>query len=194
MSVGSVRRICTFFVAAAALTFGLFAENADTSEPLYLGAIPDVTEDLPPDVREAILDRAGPALAAAIRESRTQALERGVNAMPPQIRAALDPYFPAEILDKARWTTTGGISLDGVLTDWFALDGAITLGEVIAFTDAAEAQEDVELWAHELTHVIQYEQLGIDTFAYEYVRDFSSMEHQASSNASRIMAGVAAKK
>ena len=114
--------------------------------------------------------------------------------MPPQIRAALDSYFPAEILDKARWTTTGGISLDGVLTDWFALDGAITLGEVIAFTDAAEAQEDVELWAHELTHVIQYEQLGIDTFAYEYVRDFSSMEHQASSNASRIMAGVAAKK
>jgi hypothetical protein len=184
----------SFFVAAAALTVGLFAENADTSEPLYLGAIPDVTEDLPPDMREAILDRAGPALAAAIRESRTQALERGVTAIPPQIRAALDPYFPALILDKARWTTSGGISLDGVLTNWFALEGAITLGEVIAFTDAAEAQEDVELWAHELTHVMQYEELGIDTFAYEYVRDFSSIEHQASSNASRIMADVAATK
>ena len=169
-------RTGTFLVAAVAFAFGLFAENADTQ-----------------DVREAILDRAGPALATAIRESRRQAVERGVDSIPPQIRAALDPYFPAQILDKAMWTTAGGISLDGLLTEWFALEGAITLGEVIAFSDGAQAQEDVELWAHELTHVVQYEELGIESFAYEYLRDFSNMEHQASSNASRVMAGVAAK-
>jgi hypothetical protein len=115
-----------------------------------------------------------------------------VDSIPPQIRAALDPYFPAQILDKARWTTAGGLSVDGILTNWFALDGAVTLGEVIAFTDGAEAQEDVEVWAHELTHVIQYEELGIDTFAFEYLRDFGAIERQASSNASRIMAAVAA--
>ena len=167
-------------------------EGALRIEPLGLGEIPDVTEDLPPDMREALLEGAAPALAAAIRESRRQAVERGVDSIPPQIRAALDPYFPAQILDKARWTTTGGISLDGMLTNWFALDGAITLGEVIAFTDGAQAQEDVEVWAHELTHVIQYEELGIDTFAFEYLRDFGAIERQASSNASRIMAAVAA--
>ena len=39
------------------------------------------------------------------------------------------------------------------------LDSVRTDGEVIAFSDGAQAQ-DVEVWAHELTHVIQYEELG----------------------------------
>jgi hypothetical protein len=185
-----------FVKAAAALSFVLFAENAHDSEgtpriePLDRGAIPEVTENLPQDVREALLDRAAPALATAIRESRRQALDRGVDPVPPHIRAALEPYFPTQILDKAKWTTAGGISLDGMMKNWFYLEGAITLGEVIAFSDGMEAQEDVELWAHELTHVIQYEELGIETFAFEYLRDFSNLESQASSNASRIMASI----
>jgi len=77
-----------------------------------------------------------------------------------------------------------------MMKNWLYLEGAITLGEVIAFSDGMEAQEDVELWAHELTHVIQYEELGIETFAFEYLRDFSNLESQASSNASRIMASI----
>jgi len=84
----------------------------------------------------------------------------------------------------------GGISLDGMMKQWFYLDGAVTVGEVIAFSDATDAQEDLELWAHELTHVNQYEELGIEAFASEYVRDFSNMESQASRNASRIMASI----
>src|SRR5262245_53999588 len=91
--------------------------------PVIGGAVPEVTESLPPDVREAVLDNAALALATAIRESRRQALERGVDSIPPQIRAVLEPYFPATILDKARWTTAGGISLDGMLTNWFSLEG-----------------------------------------------------------------------
>jgi hypothetical protein len=184
-----------FVNAAAALGFVMFAGDAHDSEgtlPLDRAAIPEVTENLPPEVREALLKQAAPVLATAIRESRRQALERGVNPIPPYIRAALEPYFPTQILDKARWTTAGGISLDGVMKDWFYLDGAITLGEVIAFSDGMEALKDVELWAHELTHVVQYEGLGIETFAFEYLRDFSNLESQASSNASRIMASIGA--
>ena len=116
-------------------------------------------------------------------------MDRGVDPIPTPIRTALESYFPAPILDKARWTMAGGVSLDGLLKDWFYLEGAVTLGEVIAFSDGTEAQ-DVELWAHELTHVTQYEELGIESFAAGYVRDFSSMERQASSNASRIMASI----
>ena len=197
-------------VAAAAVTFVLFSENANASgrgritvsqvdsgedvprlEPLDPRAIPDVTEHLPEGVRDALLERAAAGLATAIRDSRRQAVERGVDPIPPLIRAALDPYFPPQILDKAKWTTAAGISLDGVLTNWFNLEGAVTLGEVIAFSDGTQTQ-DVELWAHELTHVVQYEELGIETFAFQYVHDFSAMENQASSNASRIMASIAA--
>ena len=71
------------------------------------------------------------------------------------------------------------------------MEGAITLGEVIAFSDGMQA-EDVEVWAHELTHVTQYEQLGIETFAFEYSNDFTVLEDQARENASRTMASIAA--
>lgn len=181
--------------AVAALSFVLFSENAHVSEGtlrIEPSAVPEISESLPEDVREAVLNRAAPALATAIQESRRQALDRGVEPIPPRIRVALAPYFPAQILDKAKWTMAGGISLDGMLTSWFYLDGAITLVEIIAFSDADDVQGDIELWAHELTHVIQYEELGIETFALEYLRDFSNMESQASSNASRIMATIGA--
>ena len=174
-----------YLYAATALAFVLCAEIA---------AFPEVTENVSPDVRESILDRAALALATAIRESRRQALERGVDAIPPEIRAELEPFFPPAILDNARWTIAGGVSLDGMLTSWFALEGAVTLGEVIAFSDGSQVSQDVELWAHELTHVMQYEQLGIESFASGYVHDYSGLENEASSNASRIMADIAAAK
>ena len=189
-----------FLNAATFIGFVLSAENAYESErtpriaPLDQGPIPEVTENMPQEVQEALLDSAAQALATAIRESRRQALDRGVDPIPPRIRAALEPYFATQILDKARWTMAGGISLDGMMKHWFYLDGAVTVGEVIAFSDATDAQEDVELWAHELTHVNQYEELGIEAFAFEYVRDFSNMESQARRNASRIMASIGATK
>jgi len=156
-----------------------------------LAVIPEVIQGLPEDVREALLSVTAPLIATAIRESRQQAIDRGVSPIPPHIRATLQPCFPTAILDKARWTTAGGISLDGALTEWFNMEGAITLGEVIAFSDGMQAQ-DVEVWSHELTHVTQYEQLGIDTFAFEYSSDFTVLEGQARDNASRTMASIAA--
>jgi Domain of unknown function (DUF4157) len=173
----------------AALLVAGIALAGEGSSPLDPEAATEAPEGLPEDLQQAFLEHAAAALATAIRDSRRQALDRGVNPIPPQIRVALAPYFPATILDKARWTMAGGASLDGLLKDWFYLEGAVTLDEVIAFSDDMEAK-DVELWAHELTHVIQYEELGIDAFASEYLRDFSSIERQASSNASRIMAGI----
>lgn len=190
-----------FLNAAAFIGFMLFAENAYDSERTtkiaqldHGAAIPEVTENMPQEVQEALLDSAAQALATAIRESRRQALDRGADPIPPRIRVALEPYFATKILDKARWTMAGGISLDGMIKHWFYLDGAVTVGEVVAFSDATDAQEDLELWAHELTHVNQYEELGIEAFAFQYVRDFNNMESQASSNASRIVASIGATK
>jgi hypothetical protein len=161
-------------------------------EPPDLAVIPEVIQTLPEEAREVLLNATAPVLAAAIRESRQQAIDRGVSPIPPHIRSTLQPYFPTAILDKARWTTAGGISLDGALTNWFNMEGAITLGEVIAFSDGMQAQQDVEVWAHELTHVVQYEELGIETFAFEYSSDFTDLEDQARENASRTMASIAA--
>src|SRR5882762_5409069 len=55
-------------------------------EPPDLGAIPQVIHDLPKDVAQAFLNPLAPALAASIRHSRQQAINRGAYPIPPNIR------------------------------------------------------------------------------------------------------------
>lgn len=160
-------------------------------KPPNLAAIPQMIQNLPQDVGQAMLNPAAPVLASAIRFSRGQALNRGTQPIPARIRQELAPYFPAQVLDKVRWTTAGGFGIDGVLKNWLNQEGAVTLDEVIVFS-GADVAESSELWAHELTHVLQYAQLGVETFAFQYMYNFSDMESQARQNASRIMASIQA--
>lgn len=155
-----------------------------------LSAIPKVLSNLPKDLAQAALNPAAPALATAIRFSRSQALNRGVQPIPINIRNQLQPYFPPQILDKVRWTTAGGISIDGALKNWLNQEGAITLDEVVVFSDAQSANSDPALWAHELTHVLQYSQMGVETFAFYYSIDFNQFESQARDNSSRIVVSM----
>lgn len=158
-------------------------------KPPNIAAIPEMIKNLPKDISQAMLNPTSPILASAIRFSRGQALNRGVNPIPPQIRQKLSPYFPAQILDKVRWTTANGISLDGALKNWFNQEGAITYDEVIVFA-GTDLTTNTELWAHELTHVLQYAQLGIETFAFQYSFNWNQMESQAKDNASRVIASI----
>jgi hypothetical protein len=158
-------------------------------KPPNLAAVPQMIQNLPKDVGQAMLNPAAPALASAIRFSRGQALNRGVNPVPPQVRQQLAPYFPASTLDRARWTLAGGVSIDGALRNWFDQEGAVTFDEVVVFSGTAQSN-DVALWAHELTHVLQYSQLGVETFAFQYSINWDGLESQARSNASRIVASI----
>lgn len=157
--------------------------------PPNLGAIPQMIQNLPKDVGQALLNPAAPVVATAIRFSRGQALNRGVQSIPASVRQELAPYFPPQILEKARWTTAGGMSIDGALKNWFDQEGAITYDEVIVFANV-QLTNDVELWAHELTHVLQYSQMGVETFAFQYTIDWDGLESQARSNASQIIASI----
>lgn len=157
-----------------------------------LGAIPEMVKNLPKDVGQAMLNPTGTALATAIRFSRGQALNRGTQQIPPSVRDALTPYFPAPILDKVRWTTVGGgITLDAILAQWLNQEGAVTLDDVIVFSNGTMSN-DVALWAHELTHVLQYSQLGVESFAFQYTYNFSEFESQARRNASRVAQSISA--
>ncbi len=158
-------------------------------KPPNLAAVPQMIQNLPKDVGQALLNPAAPVVATAIRFSRAQALNRGVQSIPSSVRQELAPYFPPQILDKARWTTADGISIDGALKNWFNQEGAITYDEVIVFANA-QLTSNVELWAHELTHVLQYSQMGVETFAFQYTVDWNGLESQARSNASRIIASI----
>ncbi len=131
---------------------------------------------------------ASAALAAAIRFSRDLDEGAGTEPMPPAVRRALLPYFPAESLDRVRWTVAGRrASLGSALAGWSHYNGAVTLDDVVVFTNR-HAAHLVGLWAHEMTHVRQYEALGLDTFARCYALDWEGLEAEAAANAEHVLA------
>ena len=56
--------------------------------------------------------------------------------------------------------------------------GAVTLVDVVIFRGPSEAS-DPSRWAHELTHVDQYQAWGVHSFAIQYARDHNSVEAPA---------------
>ena len=65
---------------------------------------------------------------------------------------------------------------------------AITLDYVIVFKDLNDALYNPTLWAHELTHVGQYQSWGIHDFAIRYLRDYQSVESEAYNAETRYVA------
>lgn len=137
----------------------------------------------------------GPALVQAIRFSRIQAMRAQTpKAMPDEVRASLAPYFSDEILESARWTTAGrDLGLGSLLARWYYEEGAVTLKDLIVFSDDAVA-ENVWLWAHELAHMEQYRRLGTEGFAARYVSDWRTLEAEANRRAFAITADIRARR
>jgi len=152
-----------------------------------LGARTD--EELRRSTNQAARTIGGPALAQAIRASRNRVRIAGTRPVPPEIVAQLGPHFPSIAFDRVRWTPADGqLNLGTVLTRWYLREGAVVLDDVIVFSSARTAERDRRLWAHELTHVLQYRELGVNGFARTYVVEYAEIERQAERNAQRIMA------
>jgi Domain of unknown function (DUF4157) len=141
-----------------------------------------------PGVAPSILDYASRALARLIEVTRERVIADGVRPMPAMIHRALLGYFPDALMRKVRYVTgqTEAISLPN-LAFTYGDTAAMTLGDVIVFRDERRAQSDVKLWAHELTHVMQYQRLGIEGFADRYVQNSSELEREAYGNADRFL-------
>jgi Domain of unknown function (DUF4157) len=123
-------------------------------------------------------DALAPIVADLIRNFRDDAIERGVAPIPDAIRQSLSDAVPAAVLDEVRWRVDGEAGL--VNRGLFLLSSAfaVTLDHVILFASADEAA-DAGLWAHEIYHVMQYREWGIDGFATRYVADHDAVEHDA---------------
>ena len=154
-------------------------------KPPNLDAIVPMLQNLPKDVAQVALNPHAPQLATAIRYSRAEAIRRGVQPIPNSLRQQLASYFPPGIVDRVRWTTvSGGFTLDAFLANVLRQEGAITLDDVIVFSDG-QLSNNRKL-VNELTHVVQYANMGIDTFAFTYMYGFLEIERQARENADRI--------
>lgn len=135
-----------------------------------------------------LLDFASGALARMIEGSRERAIAAGVRAIPPGVQRALLGFFPASLLQRVRYRVV--TDQEGLLLPQLAFDSghadAMTLGDVILFRREHTAQTDLVLWAHELTHVMQYQRWGTDGFAARYLRDHDAVEREARENAARF--------
>lgn len=140
--------------------------------------IPLMLQNLPQDAANFFLNPAGNALAVAIRQAKANVLRIGCGPASPQVIDALSPFMPSSVFSGVCWATLR----PGFTLDTFAIqDGgaaAITLEDVIVFKDSASGFDPV-LWAHELTHVLQYRRLGVEGFANLYTVAWNSLESEA---------------
>jgi hypothetical protein len=148
-----------------ALAFGVTAAGAAAQD---IGSLsPLVVESL------------APLLASWIASSRDAVLAEGAEPIPPSIRAALAGYVPDAILDRVRWRTGASeMSLPQTIIQ-FGDAYAVTLDYVVVFQEEREALEDPKLWAHELKHVMQFAEWGVDGFATRYLTDHDAIEADA---------------
>ena len=128
----------------------------------------------------------GPPLAETIRSTRDRVYPQG-RPIPVALRRQLAPFFPRTVLEQVRYATAWDPTAD-LLPSLFmgsSPKSAMTLGDVILFRDA-HGVTDPLLWAHELTHVLQYQQLGVTAFATRYLERGWELEAEAMEKADAI--------
>ncbi|NKJ38734.1 DUF4157 domain-containing protein [Rhizobium sp. SG570] len=122
----------------------------------------------------------GPVLAPYIQQSRNDAMN-GAMPIPPYVRQRLTGYASEDSMNRARYKIgdNGALNL-GHLTMQMGWGDpqAITLIDVIVFRGPSEAN-DIALWAHELVHVDQYRDWGLQGFALRYARNSNEVEAPA---------------
>ncbi len=190
-------RYGTTMVAATALVLGVVLGGAsglraadDTVIDQAEGALQDLS-DLLQTLSKALPEGeafVASSFAQAIRDVHERAKPKA-RPIPAAIKTDLASFFSTTpwLLDKARWVTADEI---GGVTDLVLLNPdvtAITIDDIVVFRDGASAESDRALWAHELVHVLQYETLGVDGFAKDYLESGGTdFEAEAEAFAGRV--------
>jgi hypothetical protein len=198
----TLRNIVQVTVVAVALTSvaeaGWFSDAIGVNIPLSGGPITIGTpqpvraiQQLPGEIQRLpqtipnIVNPAGMALALAIRHANAQA-RNGCQPAPADVQQMIGQLFQGVIqgvcyntLDRNR------VALDSAVMLLSNDTAALTLDDVIVFRSESEAHQ-WKLWAHELTHVMQYRSWGIDTFANDYINNSARLEEEARTHADQV--------
>ncbi|QXH33228.1 eCIS core domain-containing protein [Pseudomonas muyukensis] len=120
------------------------------------------------------------SLVFALRQAHEEATASGTQPIPLHIRAQLEPWYDFAVLDAARYRVGDEQQISAANALLQNPDvNALTLIDTIIFRRTADAQDNVALWAHELKHVQQYKELGVEEFARRYSRDYQALEGPA---------------
>jgi hypothetical protein len=125
-----------------------------------------------------VFDALARTLAGAIQQARDESVKAGVQPIPPAMRKQLAAVFPIELLDRVRYRVgkEGSLAMQAF---HYGHVQAVTLIDVIVFRNENDALTNDVLWAHELTHVRQYDRWGLEEFARRYAGDHKSVEAEA---------------
>ncbi|MFT0866525.1 DUF4157 domain-containing protein [Pseudomonas sp. CAM1A] len=120
------------------------------------------------------------SLVFALRQARDEATANGTQPIPLHIRAQLEPWYDFAVLDAARYRVGNEQQVSAANALLQNPDvNAVTLIDTVIFRRPADAEDNVALWAHELKHVQQYQELGVEGFAQQYTRDYQALEGPA---------------
>lgn len=116
-----------------------------------------------------------PVIATSIREGRTEARESGVLALPVSIIRMVPAQFQSR-LGEVGYTTLDLIDDKRFAAVWSHFKGhtaAVTLIDTIVFVKPPNWQsaDDIFMCLHEIKHVFQYQDLGVDIFVADYMND-----------------------
>ncbi|MBL0798582.1 DUF4157 domain-containing protein [Pseudomonas sp. B7] len=137
---------------------------------------------LPDPVRlsEDLFRMAAPVLAQGLTQARAEAASTDIKPIPPHIREQLLRWYEPSFLDAVHYKITNDGQYNAATAILQNPDvGAVTLIDIILFRDAETAEHNVALWAHELKHVQQFQEWGVDGFAQRYTQDFNAVEAPA---------------
>ena len=117
-------------------------------------------------------------LAQWIIESRNDSRSSRTSGIPRRVRLALGSAYPPYVYDQVRYKIgePGEWNLAKLALGYGA--HGITLFDTIIFADQ-EGARSLELWAHELKHVQQYREWGVQGFAQRYIYNYISVEEEA---------------
>ncbi|MEX6502499.1 DUF4157 domain-containing protein [Pseudomonas sp. 25A3E] len=147
---------------------------------------PDEAGDMGP-LYDDLGRMAASGLAQWLVHSRNTLAAGEVHAIPLNVRAQLEPYFDLQVLEGARYRVGDAEQLSAAGAMLHNPDvQAVTLVDVVVFRHEHDALDNVALWAHELTHVEQYQQWGVSEFARRYTRDYQSVEAPAYQKQGRV--------
>jgi hypothetical protein len=117
-------------------------------------------------------------LESALQRSR-DAARADSKPIPDDIRKALIPFYPADLLNDVRYsigdTTPAGVAGFAIRNGNAA---AVTLIDTVVFKDDSYVN-NLALWAHEIHHVQQYEDWGLAGFAQRYAFNWDLVEEEA---------------
>ena len=114
-------------------------------------------------------------VANSIISSRNAVIANGGMPIPDRVKAALKGIYSDELMNSVRWSTNWNLvqnTLQAVQMFANKDTGAIALMDTIVFRESSGV-DNALLWVHELHHIQQYRDWGVEKFAENWVNNSS---------------------